>query len=105
LPVVQDSVPTFGVLQLLSSINPTKFGGLSGLTNLAALQQAASAIPAGDLSFVKGLPVSPDPSNLITTIMTLADNILTLPGNVANLKAAVSVLCMKNLGLAVPGLS
>lgn len=104
LPVVQDSVPTFGVLQLLSSINPGKFGPVAGLTSLASLQQAASVIPAGDLAFVKGLPVSPDPSNLITTIMNLADNLLSLPGNVANLKAAVSVLCLKNLGLAVPGL-
>jgi hypothetical protein len=36
--------------------------------------------------------------------MTLAENILNLVGNVVNLKAAVSVLCLKNLGLAVPGL-
>lgn len=104
LPVVQDSVPTFGVLQLLSSINPAKFGSLAGLNSLASLQQAASTIPAADLTFVRGLPSSPDPTNLITTIITLSDNLLTLPGNVANLKAAVSVLCLKNLGLAVPGL-
>lgn len=104
LPVVQDSVPTFGVLQLLSSINPTKFKDLAGLTNLGALQQAASGIPASDLAFIKSLPVSPDPTNLITTIMTLSDNILSCPGNVANLKATVAVLCMKNLGLAVAGL-
>lgn len=104
LPVVQDSVPTFGVLQLLSSINPSKFRDLAGLTTLSALQQAAAAIPAGDLAFIKTLPVSPDPTNLITTIMTLADNILSCPGNVANLRATVAVLCMKNLGLAVVGL-
>lgn len=104
LPVVQDSVPTFGVLQLLSSINPGKFAALSTLTNLAALQQAVSGISAGDLAFIRRLPVSPDPSNLITTIMTLADNILSLAGNVVNLRASVAVLCMRNLGLAVPGL-
>ena len=104
LPVVQDSVPTFGVLQLLSSINPIKFGALADLTNLASLSQAAASIPAGDLAFIKTLPVSPDINNLITTITTLSDNILSLPGNVANLKASVSVLCMRNLGLSVPGL-
>ncbi|PSN73214.1 hypothetical protein BS50DRAFT_568788 [Corynespora cassiicola Philippines] len=102
LPVVHDSVPTFGVLQLLSSINPSKFSALSGLTNLASLQLAASAISASDLAFVKSLPVSPDPNNLITTIMTFSENVLSLPGNVGNLKAAASVLALKNLGLAVP---
>jgi hypothetical protein len=91
-------------LQLLSCINPGKFGSIGSLTGLASLQQAASGIPASDLAFIKGLPVSLDQSNLITTIMNLAGNLLTLPGNVANLKAAVSVLCLKNLGLAVPGL-
>lgn len=104
LPVVQDSVPTFGALQLLSSINPAKFGSLADLTNLASLSQAAAGISAGDLAFVKTLPVSPDAGNLITTITTLTDNILSLPGNVANVRAAVSVLCLKNLGLSVPGL-
>ncbi|KAJ4353391.1 uncharacterized protein N0V89_005120 [Didymosphaeria variabile] len=104
LPVVQDSVPTFGCLQLLAAINPTKFGVLAGLTNLAALSQAAAAISAADLAFIRTLPVSSDPTNLITTITTLTDNILSLPGNVINLRAAVSVLCMKNLGLAVAGL-
>ena len=105
LPVVQDSVPTFGVLQLLSSINPNKFGGLGSLTNLASLQQAASAIPAGDLAFLKTLPLPSDPTNLLTTITTLSDNILTLPGNVSNLKASVAALSLRNLGLSVPGLS
>ncbi|KAL1607848.1 hypothetical protein SLS60_002786 [Paraconiothyrium brasiliense] len=104
LPVVQDSVPTFGCLQLLASINPTKFGTLADLTNLAALSNAASGISASDLAFIRTLPASTDPSNLITTITALTDNILSLPGNVANLRAAVSVLCLKNLGLAVPGL-
>ena len=104
LPVVQDSVPTFGVLQLLASINPAKFGALASLTNLASLSQAANSIPAGDLAFIKTLPVSPDLGNLVTTIMTLTDNILSLPGNVANLRAAVSVLCLRNLGLSVAGL-
>ncbi|KAK7193581.1 hypothetical protein PSPO01_00254 [Paraphaeosphaeria sporulosa] len=104
LPVVQDSVPTFGCLQLLSSINPTKFGSLADLTNLAALSTAANGISSGDLAFIRTLPSTADPSNLITTITTLTDNILSLPGNVANLKAAVAVLCLKNLGLAVPGL-
>jgi uncharacterized membrane protein YeaQ/YmgE (transglycosylase-associated protein family) len=103
LPVVQDAVTTFGVLQLLSAINPSKFGAIASLTNLATLQQAVSALPAGDLNFIKGLPVSPDPTNLVTTIITLSDNLLSLPGNVANLKASVSALCMKNLGLSVPG--
>ncbi|KAK3203711.1 hypothetical protein GRF29_106g436842 [Pseudopithomyces chartarum] len=56
LPVVQDSVPTFGALQLLSSINPAKFGSLADLTNLASLSQAAAGISAGDLAFVKTLP-------------------------------------------------
>ncbi|KAF2002850.1 hypothetical protein P154DRAFT_520620 [Amniculicola lignicola CBS 123094] len=104
LPVVQDSVATFGVLQLLSSINPSKFKDLAGLTSLAALQQAASGIPTGDLNFVKTLPVSPDPKSLVTTIMTLAEDMLALPGNVQNLKAATSVLTLRNLGLDVPGL-
>lgn len=104
LPVVQDSVPTFGCLQLLSSINPTKFGTLAELTNLSALSQAASSITSSDIAFVRTLPASSDPSNLITTITTLTDNILSLPGNVSNLKAAAAVLCLKNLGLAVPGL-
>lgn len=104
LPVVQDAVPTFGVLQLLSSINPTKFGSLAGLTNLASLQQAVSTLPAADLAFIKGLPLPNDPTNLITTILNLSDNILGLPGNVANLRASVSALCMRNLGLAVAGL-
>lgn len=104
LPVVQDSVPTFGCLQLLSSINPAKFGSISDLTNLGTLSQAASTISAGDLAFIRTLPVTTDVSNLITTITTLTDNILSLPGNVVNLRAAVSVLCLKNLGLSVPGL-
>jgi hypothetical protein len=104
LPVVQDSVPTFGCLQLLAAINPPKFGVLSDLTNLATLSNAASSISSGDLAFIKTLPLSTDPSNLITTITTLTDNILSLPGNVANLKASVSVLCLKNLGLSVAGL-
>ncbi|CAI6250132.1 unnamed protein product [Periconia digitata] len=104
LPVVQDAVPTFGVLQLLSSINPTKFGNLVGLTSLASLQQAVGGITSTDLAFVKGLPLPSDPTNLISTITNLSDNILTLPGNVVNLKASVAALCLKNLGLAVPGL-
>jgi hypothetical protein len=104
LPVVQDSVPTFGCLQLLAAINPPKFGVLSELTNLSALSTAASGISAGDLAFIRTLPVSTDPSNLITTITTFTDNILSLPGNVVNLKGAVAVLCLKNLGLSVAGL-
>lgn len=104
LPVVQDSVPTFGALQLLSSINPAKFGSLSDLTNLANLSRAAASITPSDLAFIRTLPVSADPTNLITTITTLVDNILSLTGNVVNIRAAVSVLCMRNLGLSVPGL-
>jgi len=104
LPVVQDAVPAFGVLQLLSSINPTKFGSLASLSSLGALQQAATSITGSDLAVVRNLPTSSDPSNLITTIMTLSDNILSLVGRVVNLKASVAVLCMKILGLSVPGL-
>lgn len=104
LPVVNDAVPTFGVLQLLSTINPKKFSGLGGLDSLPALQKATSSLPAADLAFIKGLPTSPDPSNLITTITTLTDNLLSLPGNVGNLQAASAALALKNLGLAVPGL-
>jgi hypothetical protein len=102
---VQDSVPTFSVLQLLASINPAKFRDLGSLTTLPALQQAAGGISAADLAFIKTLPSSPDPSNLITTITSYTDNVLTLPGNVANLKASVAALSMKSLGLNVPGLS
>lgn len=104
LPVVQDSVPTFGVLQLLSSINPTRFRSLGALTDATSLRQAASAITASDLAFIRTLPASPDPSNLITTITTLTDNILSLPGNVLNLQASVAVLCLLNLGLSISGL-
>lgn len=105
LPAVQDAVPTFGVLQLLAAINPSKFKDLASLTTLASLQTAAAGLPSPDATFLKTLPIPPAPldtSNLITTIMTFADNILSCPGNVANLKAAVAVLCLKNLGLAVP---
>ncbi|KAJ4296774.1 hypothetical protein N0V90_006822 [Kalmusia sp. IMI 367209] len=104
LPVVQDSVPTFGVLQLLASINPTKYSSLAGLTNFSALSQAAASISTSDLAFIRTLPVSTDPSNLITTITSFTDAILSLPGNVVNLKASVAVLALRNLGLSVPGL-
>ncbi|KAF2653873.1 hypothetical protein K491DRAFT_497779 [Lophiostoma macrostomum CBS 122681] len=105
LPVVQDSVPTFAVLQLLAAINPGKFKDLGTLMTLPALQQASAGIPASDLAFIKTLPASPDPSNLITTVTSYTDNVLTLPGNVANLKASAVALSMKSLGLSVPGLS
>jgi hypothetical protein len=105
LPAVQDSVATFGVLQLLSNINPTKFKDLAGLNSLPAVQQAASQLPAADLAFLKTLPVSSDPSNAITTITSLSDSILSLPGNVSNLKAATAALSLRNLGLSVPGLA
>lgn len=104
LPVVQDSVPTFACLQLLATINPVKFGSLASLTSLSALSQAAASISPGDLAFVRQLPASADPSNLITTITAFTDNVLSMPGNVFNLKAAVAVLSLKSLGLFVPGL-
>ncbi|KAL5371158.1 hypothetical protein DPSP01_014451 [Paraphaeosphaeria sporulosa] len=95
------SAPTFGVIQLLSSINPTKFKDLSGLNSLDALEIAASVISTGDLAFVESLPANPDPDNLIITTMTLAGDILTLAGHVANLKAATSVLALRSLGIPV----
>jgi hypothetical protein len=104
LPVVYESVPTFATLQLLSTINPTKFGSLGTLTSLAALQQAISTLSPNDLAILKQLPGPTDPTNLVTTIMNLADNILTVPGYVNNIKASAAALALKNLGLAVPGL-
>ncbi|KAF2189671.1 hypothetical protein K469DRAFT_762219 [Zopfia rhizophila CBS 207.26] len=104
LPVVHDPVPTFGALQLLFSINLYKFKDLESLASLPALQSAVSSIPADDLAFIKNLRASQDLTNFITTIMTLTDNLLTLPRNVANLMASVAALSLKNLGLAVPGL-
>ncbi|KAK7177998.1 hypothetical protein PSPO01_15948 [Paraphaeosphaeria sporulosa] len=95
------SAPTFGVIQLLSSINPTKFKDLSGLNSLDALEIAASVISTGDLAFVESLPANPDPDNLIIATMTLAGDILTLAGHVVNLKAATSVLALRSLGLPV----
>lgn len=105
LAAVHDSVPTFGVIQLLTTINPNKFAGLGDLKDLPALQQAIATISASDLAFLKTLPLPSDPSNLITTITQFADNILVLPGQVQNLKASVAALALRNLGLSVPGLS
>ncbi|KAK7178107.1 hypothetical protein PSPO01_15841 [Paraphaeosphaeria sporulosa] len=95
------SAPTFGVIKLLSSINPIKFKDLSGLNSLDALEIAASVISTGDLAFVESLPANPDPDNLVIATMTLAGDILTLAGHVANLKAATSVLALRSLGLPV----
>jgi hypothetical protein len=41
---------------------------------------------------------------MVSTIMGLADNILSLPGNVGNIKAATAALSLRNMGLTVPGL-
>lgn len=91
-------------MQLLSSINPSKFKDLGNLTSLAQLSAAASLLSAADLSFLKTLPLPTDPSNMITTIMSLADSILSLPGNVSNLPAAAAALSLRHLGLSVAGL-
>ena len=104
LPAVHDSAATFGVLQLVSAINPAKFKDLAGLTSLAQLQAAAKLLSSADLAFLKSLPLPTDPSNMISAIMGLSDNVLSLPGNVGNLKAAAAALSLRSLGLAVPGL-
>jgi hypothetical protein len=104
LPAVQDSVATIGVLQLLASINPSKFSPLSGLTTLPNLTVAAASLNPTDQAFLRTLPQPSDPSNMISTIMSLTDSILSLPGNVNDLKASTAALALRNLGLTVPGL-
>ena len=63
LPVVQDAGPTLVVLGHLPSLNPSKFGSIAGLGSISALQSAASGVSSSNVSLIKTLPASPDPTN------------------------------------------
>lgn len=63
LPVVQDAGPMLVVLGHLPSLNPSKFGSIAGLGSVSALQSAASGVSPSNVSLIKTLPASSDPTN------------------------------------------
>ena len=97
LPVVQDAGPMLAVLELLPSLNPSKFGSIAILGSISALQSAASGVSPSDVSLIKTLPTSPDLPNLVTTVLTMVENLLTLSDAAPNLKASAAAMVL-NVG-------
>lgn len=93
------------VLELLPSLNPTKFGSIAGLGAISALQSAASGVSPSDVSLIKTLPASPDPTNLVTTVLTMVENLLTLSDAASDLKSSAAAMVLNSLGINVPNVA
>ena len=95
----------FTVLELLPFLKPSKFGSIAGLGSISALQSAASGVSLLDVSLIGTLPASPDPTNLVTIVLTMVENLLTLSDAASNLKALAAAMVLNSLGMNVPNVA
>ncbi|KAF2842354.1 hypothetical protein M501DRAFT_1013700 [Patellaria atrata CBS 101060] len=90
---------------MLGAMNPEKFGGLSGLTSLGALNSAASGLSPADLTAVSGIladtPAAPVGS-LIEQLIAMVSIFAKMAPLMGDIPGAFSLAALNRLGLPLP---